>query len=176
MLEGGSHVPFIVHWPAGIKNPGTIFEGLVSTLDVAATAVALGQGDTSGKPLDGVNLAPYLRGEKSGSPHDALYWRTDGDAWCIRTPTMKLLKENWGGSKPEMYDMENDPYETKNIIEELPEKRKELAKMWNSWNEGNRANIWLQAGAYQKKRLQMYDQLYKELEAKAAKRKPVIIK
>ncbi len=175
MLEGGSHVPFFVHWPAGIKNPGTTFDGLVSSLDIAATTVALGQGDTSGKPLDGVNLAPYLSGEKSGSPHDALYWRTDGDAWCIRTPTMKFLRENWGGSEPEMYDMVNDPYETKNIINESPEKRKELAKMWNTWNEGNKANVLLQSGEYQQKRLQLYEQLYKELEAKAAKKKPIVI-
>ena len=25
--------------------------------------------------MDGVNLLPYLTGEKTGAPHEALYWR-----------------------------------------------------------------------------------------------------
>ncbi|MDF7825586.1 sulfatase-like hydrolase/transferase [Pontiellaceae bacterium B12227] len=175
MHEGGSHVPFIVHWPKGIQKPGT-FKGLVSSLDIAATAVALGGGDTSGHKLEGVNLAPYLAGKKKGSPHDALYWRIkDGVAWCVRTPTGKYLKENWGGAVTALYDMKNDPYESTNLLGKAPEKQAELAKLWNDWNADNSANVLLQAGDYQKKRLQMYEELYKELEAKSKNTKPVII-
>ena len=155
MLEGGSHVPFLIHWPNGIPKPGT-FEGLVSSLDIAATAVALGGGDTSGHALEGVNLAPYLSGDKKGSPHQALFWRVrDGVSWAVRTPTAKYLQENWGGTDTELYDMVNDPYEANNIVDNAPEKRRELAKLWNDWNAGNTANVFLQAGEYQKRRLRM---------------------
>ena len=175
MLEGGSHVPFILHWPDGIPTPGK-FEGLVSSLDIAATAVALGGGDTSGKPLEGVNLAPYLTGEKTGSPHDALFWRIrDGAAWCVRTPEGKLMLENWGSTEVQQYDMANDPYETKNIVGEAPEQRAQLAKLWNDWNEGNSPNVLLQSGEYKKKRLKLYEVLHQELKQKAEKRSAIII-
>ncbi|WP_222846405.1 sulfatase family protein [Pontiella sulfatireligans] len=175
MLEGGSHVPFFVHWPKGIKKPGT-FEGLISSLDIAATAVALGGGDTSGHPLEGVNLAPYLSGKKSGTPHDALFWRVrDGVSWAVRTPTGKYLQENWGGSETQLYDMANDPYESTNLIGQVPEKRAELVKLWNDWNAGNTANVLLQAGEYQQKRLKLYEELHKQLQEKAQKTKPGVI-
>ncbi|MDF7822530.1 sulfatase-like hydrolase/transferase [Pontiellaceae bacterium B12227] len=173
-LEGGIHVPYIVHWPAGLPRSGT-FKELVSSLDLTATAVALAQGDTSGEPLDGVNLIPYLKGEKKGSPHAALYWRErDSTAWAVRTPKAKFVKNNW---KNEIcvFDMINDPYESTNVIDKAPEKRAELARLWNAWNADNKANVLLHAYEYQELRLQMYEDLYKEQEAKAAKKKPIVI-
>ena len=41
--------------------------------------------------LDGVNLLPYLTGEKAGAPHEALYWRF-GPQVAIRTGDWKLVK------------------------------------------------------------------------------------
>ncbi len=176
MREGGSHVPFIVHWPACIRKPGT-FHGLVSSLDIAATAVALGGGDTSGHELEGVNLIPYLNGEKQGSPHAALFWRKrDGASWAVRTPTTKLLYQDQSAKSPELYDMASDPYEATDIIATSPEKRAEMAKLWNDWNSKNIANSYFESGEYQKKRLKMYEKLYQEAQQAAAKHKPVIAK
>ncbi|MFD2255242.1 sulfatase [Luteolibacter algae] len=175
MHEGGSHVPFLIHWPAGLKNPGT-FDGLVSSLDISATAVALADGDSSGHPLDGKNLIPFLTRETKGSPHAALFWRTqNGSSWAVRTETTKYLLENHGATKTELYDMESDPFESKDIVDESPERRAEMAKLWNEWNSGNIANSFLESGQYQKKRLQMYEELRKELLEKAKKTAPVII-
>jgi arylsulfatase A-like enzyme len=166
MHEGGSHVPFLLHWPAVLK-PGS-FSGLVSSLDFTATAVALGGGDGSGPALDGVNLIPYLTGKKKGSPHQALFWRTNADAFCVRTPTAKYLLENWGTGERALYDMLKDPYEQTNLYGTQPETRAELARLWNDWNEGNAPNVLLQAGDYQKKRLSMYKELHEQLKARAA--------
>src|SRR5262249_14129808 len=41
--------------------------------------------------LDGVNLLPYLRGEKKEAPHEALYWRFGGQM-AIRKGDWKLVK------------------------------------------------------------------------------------
>lgn len=173
-LEGGIHVPYIVHWPAGLPNPG-IFKGLVSSLDITATAVALAGGKPTGEPLDGVNLIPYLSGKKKGSPHEALFWRErDTTAWAVRTPQAKFVKNNW---KNEIcvFDMINDPYESTNIIEQSPEKRAALAKLWNAWNADNQPTALMHAYAYQEKRMQMYEELHKQLQEKAAKTKPIVI-
>ncbi|VGO12780.1 Arylsulfatase [Pontiella desulfatans] len=173
-MEGGIHVPYLVHWPKALK-PGT-FKGLVSALDITATAVALAGGDTSGEPLDGVNLIPYLAGSKKGSPHAALYWRErNSTSWAVRTPQAKFVKNAWERGELCVYDMVNDPYESTNVIDHVPEKRAELARLWNDWNAVNKANVLLHAYEYQELRLKMYEDLHRELEAKAAKTKPVVI-
>ncbi|MGJ8690876.1 MAG: sulfatase family protein [Thalassotalea sp.] len=173
MREGGSHVPFLLHWPAGIKNPG-VFDGLVSSLDIAATAVALGQGDTSGHALEGVNLIPYLNGIKKGSPHDALFWRREAKQWAVRTLDSKYLM-NAKDQGIELYDMINDPYETNNLVKDDKAKKKFMAKLWNEWNNHNINNILLDSGEYQKTRLNFYRDLYQELEEKSRKVKKVVI-
>ncbi len=173
-LEGGIHVPYLVHWPKMLKPQ--VFDGLVSSLDITATAVALANGDTSGKKLDGVNLIPYFTGAKKGSPHKALFWRErDSTAWAVRTPTAKFVKNNWL-NEIAVYDMQNDPYETTNIINERPELRAELAKLWNDWNADNKECAFLHAYDYQKQRFKMYSDLYSSLEAKAEKEPTKTIK
>ena len=89
-LEGGIRVPFVVSWPGTLK-PG-VFEQPVIQLDLHATALAAA--GVEAKPewkLDGVNLLPFLTGEKSGAPHDALYWRF-GEQMAIRMGDYKLVR------------------------------------------------------------------------------------
>ncbi len=175
MIEGGSHVPFIAHWPAGIPA-GTVYEMPISSLDIAATAVALGQGDTSGESLEGVNLIPFINGEQQGPPHEAIYWRMrDGVHWAVRTPTAKYLLGRDSTDGPELYDMVQDPYETNNLVHERPELRRELAAMWNQWNSDNQPNRFLQSGEYQTARLRFYDDMRARLDAAAEDREPVVI-
>lgn len=174
--DGGTHVPFLVHWPAGIKQHRE-FDGLVSSLDIAATAISIAQADTADAKLDGVNLTPYLQGQKADSPHKALFWRSDeGAAWAVRTPEAKFLKT---GKKtdatPELFDMVNDPGESTNIVMKNTEKRKELASLWNEWNSINKPIIWLQANAYQQERQNMYNKLHDQMLEKAKQRKPIRI-
>ncbi|OEK06186.1 sulfatase [Flavivirga aquatica] len=172
MREGGSHVPFIIHWPKGIKRTGK-FDGLVSALDIAATVTYLGKGDTSGYSLEGKNLIPYLNGVKKESPHQELFWRTEIGRWSVRNLDTKYLLNDETGI-PELYDMKNDPYETTDILSRYPRKRKKMAKLWNDWNKKNINNVLLQANVYQKMRLKFYKDLHESLEQKATK-KPIMI-
>lgn len=176
MYEGGTHVPFLVHWPAGIKQHQE-FNGLVSSLDIAATAISIAQADTADARLDGVNLTPYLLNQKTDSPHKALFWRTnEGSGWAVRTPEVKFLQNNkMKNATPELFDMVKDPYETTDIVTKNSEKRKEMASLWNSWNSINKPIIWLQANAYQQERQNLYNKLHDQMIEKAKRRKPIII-
>ncbi|NCG09282.1 MAG: sulfatase-like hydrolase/transferase [Verrucomicrobia bacterium] len=175
MREGGSHVPFIAHWPRGFPK-GILYPHLVSSLDLAATAVALAEGDASGKPMDGVNLEPYLNDRVEGIPHKALFWRAvNGATWCVRTPEAKLFPAEYGSSDLELYDMVMDPYESTNRIDERPEQRRELAALWNEWNAGNEACYFLQAYDYQKERLKMYRNLHDSLKEKVKHLQPKVV-
>lgn len=175
MREGGNHVPFIAHWPEGFPA-GIAYPQPVSSLDLTATAVALAGGDTSGKPLDGVNLEPYVNGSKKGAPHETLFWRlNNGIGWCVRTPGAKLLLASNGSTGPEMYDMANDPYEKNNIIDKHPEQRQRLASLWNRWNARNQPCYLLQSTDYQKARLEMYKDLNERLKRKTRNHQPLSI-
>ncbi len=175
MREGGSHVPFIAHWPRGFPQ-GTTYKYPVSALDLTATAVALAKGDSSGKPLDGVNLEPYVNQKITIAPHAALFWRANnGSSWCVRTPEAKLLFDSHGVQQPELYDMANDPYESTNLIDKRPQLSKELATLWNEWNAKNQACYMLQAGDYQKERLNFYKSLHDRLKKNANNLQPLVI-
>lgn len=72
LMEGGVRTPFIAANLPGVAK-GQVFDGLTSSLDVAATALAAA-GLPKPSELDGVDLASTLAAGKV--PHDALYWRT----------------------------------------------------------------------------------------------------
>lgn len=64
--EGGTHVPFIAHWPAGLPS-GQTFEPVVSSLDITATAVALANGDSSAPPSTASTSCPTSQVKKATS-------------------------------------------------------------------------------------------------------------
>jgi len=88
LSEGGIRTPFVAAWPGKIPA-GTTYDKPVINLDVAATAVALA-GQPHDEKLDGVNLIPFVTGEKKGAPHDTLYWRWGSQA-AIQEMPYKLI-------------------------------------------------------------------------------------
>lgn len=158
-LEGGIRVPFLVSWPGHVK-PG-VYEQPAIQLDLHATALAAA--GVEAKPewkLEGVNLLPYLAGEKSGAPHDALYWRF-GQQMAIRMGDYKLVRydgaadflatERKGreGRKgvgklvgPVLYKLKDDIHEDKDLAATMPDKVKELQAKWDSWNTSNVPPLW----------------------------------
>ena len=146
-LEGGVRVPFVVAWPGHIK-PG-VFNQPAIQLDLHATALAAAGVDA--KPewkLEGVNLLPFLSGEKSSGPHDALYWRF-GEQMAIRFGDWKLVRydsnadTNTGKHEPvtavKLYNLASDIHEDKDLAATMPDKVKELQAKWNEWNKLNAA-------------------------------------
>jgi arylsulfatase A-like enzyme len=73
--EGGVRVPFMVRWPGHIK-PGLVYRDVVSLLDILPTSVAAAGGRLpTDRVYDGVDIVPYVTGQKPGPPHDMLAWR-----------------------------------------------------------------------------------------------------
>jgi arylsulfatase A-like enzyme len=73
ILEGGVRVPFIMRWPGQVPA-GKTFDGLVSTVDVFPTFAKVADATMPGN-LDGVDLMPFIQGEKTGHPHGTLCWQ-----------------------------------------------------------------------------------------------------
>lgn len=135
--EGGIRVPFIASWPGTLPS-GTVYSNPVSSLDVAPTFTAIaGAGGpetftpditpefAAGAPVfptfgyDGVNLMPYLTGEKTGRPHEWLYFRRDDD-YAIRIGDYKLVLEDTEDIE-RVFNLAADPFETTDLAPTNPE-------------------------------------------------------
>ncbi len=176
LLEGGIHVPFIAHWPVGLPS-GQRVDGLVSSLDIAATSVALAGVDISDGLLDGVNLVPFIRGEAEGSPHKALYWRLEeaDHIWAVRTMAAKYMNQTLPGVGLSFFNMIDDPAEQTNLVGKFPEQQAELAKLWNEWNAKNENSLLQQSWEYSASKAEFYEQLHQQNIKLAKERKPYVI-
>ncbi len=128
LAEGGLRVPFVMCWP-GRLPAGKIYDQPVSTLDIAATAVALAGLPHDGT-LDGVNLIPHLTGEVSGPPHEALYWRF-WDQAAVRMGQWKYIQA--GKAAKYLFDVASDEHEKRNLITQHPEIARNLAAKLSAW-------------------------------------------
>jgi arylsulfatase A-like enzyme len=130
--EGGVRVPFCVKWPGKIPS-GKSYTKPVIQLDILPTILAaVGSKTKPAKPLDGVNLLPYLTGENQNSPHETLFWKF-GEQWAIRKGDWKLVVARGGSMKPELYQLSEDIGEKRNMAGEKPEIVAELQTIYNSW-------------------------------------------
>jgi arylsulfatase A-like enzyme len=149
--EGGIRVPWLVQWKGRIPA-GKVDDRPVIQLDILPTALAAA--GVEAKPdwkLDGVNLLPFLTGEKAGRPHEALFWRF-GQQIAARVGDWKLVKatgsaamERAGAASTEgseLYNLAKDIGEKENLAAKEPDKRKELAAAWDKWNAGNIEPMW----------------------------------
>jgi len=117
-FEGGIHVPFFVRWPAGLPQ-GATFKSPVHHFDIFATA-AEAAGASLARPIDGVSLLPFARGERATErPHETLFWRA-GAYRTVRHGDWKLavdpiIEQTW------LFDLAQDPGEQHNVAANQPE-------------------------------------------------------
>ena len=153
LFEGGIRVPFVASWPARWPKDTTYAEPIIS-LDIAATALAVADvAADPQRPLDGVNLDPYLRGlrgELAGAPHDALFWRREAGrypSYAVRVGDLKLVKAR-SNDELALFDLRSDLGETRNLVREQAAVAGRLADIWNDWNESNLRNQFPNGSAY----------------------------
>lgn len=129
-FEGGMRVPFALRWPARLPKGKTYNEPVIA-LDLLPTALAAA-GLTAGPPgpLDGVNLLPYLTGEKTDRPHETLYWRA-GESKAVRDGDLKLV---WfQGEGPMLFDLAADVGESNDLATKRQDDVKRLSEKLAAW-------------------------------------------
>ncbi|MEM6551126.1 MAG: sulfatase-like hydrolase/transferase [Planctomycetota bacterium] len=115
--EGGIRVPYTLRWPAKLK-PGQVFADPVSTMDLYPTfTAAAGIDPPETTKLDGVNLLPYLRGEKTGLADRTLYWWWY-DQGSMRRGPWKMVPY---GKQRELFNLKDDIGETTDLSKQHPE-------------------------------------------------------
>ena len=125
----------------------------MSQLDILPTVLeAAGILSPSGRtsngtsiPFDGKSLLPLLIEQEASSlqHHHALYW-ANGFApshgsceWAIRRGKYKIhggcVNGDWSRPSNDLYDLENDPSETKNLAQSMPDVVHELTELHVAW-------------------------------------------
>jgi len=131
-FEGGIRVPFILSWPDQI-DPGLKFDKPVHHFDIFSTiASAANVQIPMDRKIDGVDLMPYIKGEKIANPHQTLFWRS-GNHQAVLHENWKYLISKKEGTKW-LFDTDLDPLERNNLININPEKTSQIENLLAMFN------------------------------------------
>ncbi len=123
--EGGTRVPFIVHWPSQIKSK--VSNALVSQVDfIASFGEFLNIDIPKNEAADSRAYWNTLIGKDDKGTDVILEQDNKGDMIALRKGNMKFTKTKTGF---EMYNLDADPGEKKNIIDKYPKKAKKLKSL-----------------------------------------------
>ncbi|MBI1337305.1 MAG: sulfatase-like hydrolase/transferase [Phycisphaera sp.] len=133
-FEGGIRVPFAVRWTGKIPA-GTVYDKPVSSLDIAATiAHHSGAKPAQDKPLDGVDLVPFLDGSDKTTPHPQLYWRFyNKELYVVREGDTKLIYKD--GETDQLYDLGKDIGEKSNLYQDHADEITALRSLIDEWKK-----------------------------------------
>jgi len=161
VMDGALHVPFLVSYPAQLPKANKS-DALVSHMDIFATIADL-NGLTPKNKLDGLSLIPHLKGEQA-DVHDYLIWDMGKKkSWAIRQKAHKLVlpeakqyqkyqldeqglvKDQFQlltlKNKLQLFDLGNDPGETKDLISQMPEKAEAMKQVYAKWRSQMKAPV-----------------------------------
>jgi arylsulfatase A-like enzyme len=128
--EGGSRVPCIVRWPGHVPA-GRVSEAIFSTLDFLPTFGKLvGYEPPQDRVIDGVDQTDLLLGRSARGARDHFHYFSQNELHAVRLGPWKLLLPNRkffyptvkdrGTNDPELYQLETDIGEAKNVAKENP--------------------------------------------------------
>lgn len=132
--EGGMRVPCLVKWPGQVPA-GQVSKALVTALDFYPTLAALVGYELASLPKhDGVNVLPVWRNENNGaSPREHFFYFRRNELQAVRSGKWKLRhafdkEKNSEPNKLELYDLSEDPGETRDCSADHPDVVKQLSE------------------------------------------------
>jgi arylsulfatase A-like enzyme len=133
LYEGGIRVPMLVKWPNKIK-PGSKTDHVSAFWDILPTFADILDQKFRIR-TDGISFLPTLIGSKIQKKHEILYWEFHelGGRQALRKDNFKLVADGVKSKvKYQLFNLDTDPSERKNLAKEMPEKVKELKQIMNS--------------------------------------------
>ena len=118
-FEGGLREPTVVRWPGKIPA-GESNDELMTAMDLLPTFAKLAGAEIpTDRVIDGKNIWPTLIGEAK-TPHEAFFYHGGNHLLAVRSGKWKL-HTNKKGRPTQLYDLETDVAESKNIIQDHPD-------------------------------------------------------
>ena len=139
-FEGGIRVPYFLKWPARLAG-GQTFTNPVHHFDVYATAAAAaGVPLPTDREIDGVDLLPHVKGERTNPPHRKLFWRSGhyqvviADGWKLQVNDR--IDGDW------LFDLNTDPTEQRNLALREPARVAALRQLLAEHNAEQTEPLW----------------------------------
>jgi arylsulfatase A-like enzyme len=138
LYEGGIRVPFIAVWPGKIPAGKVNTQSVMSVVDFVPTVAALTKTKVpAGYKSDGINASEILLGKNKKTTND-IYWYYNNNpvggkkenvapTLAIRSGKWKLLMQP-GGSEKQLYNLDTDHRESKNVVDAEKKISDELTK------------------------------------------------
>jgi arylsulfatase A-like enzyme len=137
--EGGTSVPAFWRWP-GVLGEGVDIPALTAHIDLFPTLAALAGAKTPNNgQLEGRSLLPLLENPKTDWPDRYLFthvgrWAKDDNPedskykrCAVRNTRFRLVNFN------ELYDIQSDPFETINVIDQHPAIVESMRLAYDQW-------------------------------------------
>jgi len=138
LYEGGVRVPFIVKWP-GVVKEGATSHHASAFWDILPTVCEI-TGAEQPDDIDGISFYPELTGNGQQPKHDYLYWEFHGQGG-----KQAIIQGKWKAVRTqvsqdpdgplELYNMEENPSESRNVAEAHPELVRQLDEMMDEVRE-----------------------------------------
>ncbi|WP_273732915.1 arylsulfatase [Mycolicibacterium septicum] len=156
---GGSRTSMVISYPKGIKDPGGLRSQFTHITDVVPTILEAANlpmptsiDGIEQVPLNGASLIPSM--EKADAPehHTTQYFEVIAnqgiyhDGWMANTAPKRLPWQGRGPTNPDpfeeyewqLYNLNDDFTQSKNVAKDNPEKLEELRKLFLSEAEKNK--------------------------------------
>ena len=137
IYEGGHREPFLARWPGKIKA-GTTNDQIISITDIFATcADLLDQKLPSNAGEDSVSFLDCLYGRQQGAFREASVQQNGKKALAIRKGKWKLIVH--GDAQRELFDLESDISESRDVLAEQPKIASDLAVLLQGYLDNGRS-------------------------------------
>ncbi|MFC5051831.1 arylsulfatase [Rubritalea spongiae] len=139
--EGGVRVPFFVKWEGGIKEGRTV-DTVVTYLDILPTLAAVAGAELpSSQKFEGRSLQPFLL-EENPAWEDRMHfqhvtrWDLGANPDDFKWKNYSVRNQRFRFVEGVLYDMQNDPEQTKDVTAEFPEVAEAMKKAYGKfWDE-----------------------------------------
>jgi arylsulfatase A-like enzyme len=127
------HIPLLVRFPGGEAPVGRV-RALSETVDILPTVL-----DLFALPfptsVQGRSLVPLITGERR-AVHDFVFARAEGspETYLVRDQSWAMILFK-GGKLRALYDLEHDPWQTRNVIGEQPQEARRLSEGFRRFAE-----------------------------------------
>lgn len=154
LWEGGHRVPCFLRWPGGPLGDPRDIDGLTQVQDLLPTLLGLGGIPVRGEAFDGIDLGPVLTGQAAADPDRKLvinysrmprgceFAAPDAPSLMRREGAAVLWKRWRLIEDRELYDLESDPLQERNVIDAHPEVLATMRSHLDEWwrKVGDQAN------------------------------------
>ncbi len=157
VYEGGHKVPAIAWWPGQIKA-GSESDAPLISIDIMPTLLSLADATPDSRKLDGVDFSRVILKNQSLEPRP-LFWASlsnggnrseamrDGP-WKLNVFHPKSTPGTFENPTIELYRLDEDPSETKDLSSRFPDQAAAMRKQLESWYADTQATATAQPGGW----------------------------